>query len=51
GLSVGRLRVIFRLPPEDYGQYPEPLAHIDWYKPLKAPVPNIRMHEVSLSSR
>ncbi|KAJ7718055.1 hypothetical protein B0H16DRAFT_1678191 [Mycena metata] len=51
GLSVGRLRVIFRLPPEDYGQYPEPLAYVDWYKPLKAPVPNIRMHEVSLSSR
>ncbi|KAJ7779848.1 hypothetical protein B0H16DRAFT_1671879 [Mycena metata] len=51
GLSVGRLRVIFRLPPEDYGQYPEPLAYVDWYKPLKVPVPNIRMHEVSLSSR
>ncbi|KAJ7652675.1 hypothetical protein DFH06DRAFT_1282610 [Mycena polygramma] len=50
GISVGRIRVIFRLP-DDYGPYPDPLAYIDWYKPLKPPVPNIRMHEVSLSSR
>ncbi|KAJ6572359.1 hypothetical protein B0H10DRAFT_1722447, partial [Mycena sp. CBHHK59/15] len=28
-----------------------PLAYVDWYKPLKAPDPNVRMHEVSLSSR
>ncbi|KAJ7880811.1 hypothetical protein B0H14DRAFT_2253083, partial [Mycena olivaceomarginata] len=28
-----------------------PLAYVDWYKPLKTPVPNIRMHKVSLSSR
>ncbi|KAJ7737447.1 hypothetical protein DFH07DRAFT_753069 [Mycena maculata] len=50
GLSVARIRVIFRLP-ENYGSYPHPLAYVDWYKPLKNPVPNIRMHEVSLSSR
>ncbi|KAF7341442.1 hypothetical protein MVEN_01881400 [Mycena venus] len=50
GISVARVRVIFRLP-ESYGSYPHPLAYVDWYKPLKDPVPNIRMHKVSLSSR
>ncbi|KAJ7853846.1 hypothetical protein B0H14DRAFT_3085568 [Mycena olivaceomarginata] len=50
GISVARIRVIFRLP-EHYGSYPRPLAYVDWYKPLKTPVSNIRMHEVSLSSR
>ncbi|KAJ7797991.1 hypothetical protein B0H14DRAFT_3114235 [Mycena olivaceomarginata] len=50
GISVARVRLIFRLP-ESYGSYPHPLAYVDWYKPLKDPVPNIRMHEVSLSSR
>ncbi|KAJ7462479.1 hypothetical protein FB451DRAFT_1007278, partial [Mycena latifolia] len=50
GLSVARVRLIFRLP-EDYGIYPDPLVYVDWYKPLKPPVPNVRMHEVSLSSR
>ncbi|KAJ7158358.1 hypothetical protein C8R43DRAFT_882678 [Mycena crocata] len=50
GLSVARVRIIFRLP-EQYGIYPEPLAYVDWYKPLQPPVANIGMHEVSLSSR
>ncbi|KAJ6571039.1 hypothetical protein B0H10DRAFT_2107030 [Mycena sp. CBHHK59/15] len=50
GISVARIRVIFRLP-ENHGSYPHPLAYVDWYKPLKAPDPNVRMHEVSLSSR
>ncbi|KAJ7205623.1 hypothetical protein B0H12DRAFT_1035007 [Mycena haematopus] len=50
GISVARIRVIFRLP-ADLGNYPDPLAYVDWYKPLKPPVPNIRMHEISLSSR
>ncbi|KAJ7876762.1 hypothetical protein B0H14DRAFT_2568141 [Mycena olivaceomarginata] len=34
GISVARIRVIFRLP-EHYGSYPHPLAYVDWYKPLK----------------
>lgn len=42
--------MIFRLP-EIIGTYPEPLAYVDWYKPLNPPVKNIKMHEVSLSSR
>ncbi|KAJ7509194.1 hypothetical protein B0H11DRAFT_1682993, partial [Mycena galericulata] len=28
-----------------------PLAYVDWYKPLKTPVPDLGMHEISLSSR
>ncbi|KAJ7207810.1 hypothetical protein B0H12DRAFT_1034405 [Mycena haematopus] len=52
GLAVARIRVIFRLPAsEDHGNYPDPLAYVDWYKPLKAPVADIGMHEVSLSTR
>ncbi|KAJ7634868.1 hypothetical protein FB45DRAFT_830357 [Roridomyces roridus] len=50
GLSVARVRVIFCLPAK-HGIYPDPLAYVDWYKPLNAPVPDIGMHEVSLSSR
>ncbi|KAJ7725295.1 hypothetical protein DFH07DRAFT_758708 [Mycena maculata] len=50
GISVARVRVIFRLP-EDHGNYPDPLAYVDWYKPLKPPAPDIGMHEISLSSR
>ncbi|KAJ7456359.1 hypothetical protein B0H11DRAFT_1874417 [Mycena galericulata] len=50
GLCVARVRVIFRLPHE-FGPYPEPLAYVDWYKPLQAPVADIGMHLVSLSSR
>ncbi|KAJ7818915.1 hypothetical protein B0H14DRAFT_2372912, partial [Mycena olivaceomarginata] len=48
GISVARIRLFFRLP-EAYGPYPHPLAYVDWFKPLKNPVANIRMHEVSLS--
>ncbi|KAF7333704.1 hypothetical protein MVEN_02326700 [Mycena venus] len=50
GLCVARVRVIFRLP-EQYGAYPDPLAYIDWYRPLTRPVANLGMHQVSLSSR
>ncbi|KAJ7458309.1 hypothetical protein B0H11DRAFT_1873281 [Mycena galericulata] len=51
GLGVARVRVIFRLP-SDFGDYHSgPLAYVDWYKPLRAPVEGIGMHLVSLSSR
>ncbi|KAJ7749094.1 hypothetical protein DFH07DRAFT_1035450 [Mycena maculata] len=50
GISVARVRVIFRLS-EDHGNYPDPLAYVNWYKPLKPPAPDIGMHEISLSSR
>ncbi|KAJ7453512.1 hypothetical protein FB451DRAFT_1519921 [Mycena latifolia] len=50
GLRVARVRVIFRLPAQ-YGSYPDPLAYIDWYTSLGQPLPDIGMHQVSLSSR
>ncbi|KAJ7912610.1 hypothetical protein B0H13DRAFT_1874597 [Mycena leptocephala] len=50
GLCVGRVQVIFRIP-EDFGQYPDPVAYIDWYKPLRPPVAGLGMHQVSLSSQ
>ncbi|KAJ6591367.1 hypothetical protein B0H10DRAFT_2167842 [Mycena sp. CBHHK59/15] len=50
GLCVARVRVIFRLP-DDFGIYSDPLAYVDWFKPLQSPVTNVGMHQVSLSSR
>ncbi|KAJ6616697.1 hypothetical protein B0H10DRAFT_2389376 [Mycena sp. CBHHK59/15] len=50
GLRVAQVRVIFRLP-DDFGIYSDPLAYVDWFKPLQSPVANVGMHQVSLSSR
>lgn len=50
GLAVARVRVIFCIPPE-FGEYAEPVAYVDWYKPLQSPVVGIGLHQVSLSSR
>ncbi|KAJ7112374.1 hypothetical protein C8R44DRAFT_546823, partial [Mycena epipterygia] len=50
GLCVVRVRVIFCIP-EDFGPYPEPLAYVDWFKPLQQPLVDLGMHQVSLSSR
>jgi hypothetical protein len=44
------VRVLFRLP-ADFGPYQEPLAYVDWFKPLTTVVPDLGMHRVSLSSR
>ncbi|KAJ7193475.1 hypothetical protein GGX14DRAFT_537556 [Mycena pura] len=49
GLSVARVRVIFKIP-SDFGGYPDPVAYVDWFKPLQPPVEALRMHQVSLSS-
>ncbi|KAF7344345.1 hypothetical protein MSAN_01915500 [Mycena sanguinolenta] len=50
GLRVARMRVIFRLP-EGYGNYADPLAYVDWFRPLTRPVPDLGMYQVSLSTR
>ncbi|KAF7372728.1 CxC2 domain-containing protein [Mycena sanguinolenta] len=50
GLGVARVRVIFRIPP-DFGGYHEPVAYVDWFKPLQRPVVDLGMHQVSLSSQ
>ncbi|KAJ6540402.1 hypothetical protein B0H19DRAFT_959789 [Mycena capillaripes] len=50
GIGVARVRVIFRIP-ADFGDYPEPVAYVDWFKPLQPPVKDLGMHQVSLSSQ
>ncbi|KAJ7779093.1 hypothetical protein B0H16DRAFT_1878677 [Mycena metata] len=50
GLCVARVRVIFRIPAE-FGPYPEPVAYVNWFKPLQQPVVGLGMHQVSLSRR
>ncbi|KAJ6564347.1 hypothetical protein B0H19DRAFT_941521 [Mycena capillaripes] len=50
GLCVARVRVIFRIP-LDFGEFSEPVAYVDWFKPLQPPVTGLGMHQVSLSSQ
>ncbi|KAJ7737978.1 hypothetical protein B0H16DRAFT_1466005 [Mycena metata] len=50
GLCVVRVCIIFRIP-DDFGKYPDPVAYVDWFKPLKQPVIGLGMHQVSLSTR
>ncbi|KAJ6456801.1 hypothetical protein C8R47DRAFT_996166 [Mycena vitilis] len=50
GLCVARVRVIFRIP-SNFGEFSDPVAYVDWFKPLQAPVAGLGMHQVSLSSR
>ncbi|KAJ7238853.1 hypothetical protein B0H12DRAFT_974427, partial [Mycena haematopus] len=50
GLGIARVRLIFRIP-TDFGGYPEPVAYVDWFKPLQQPVAGLGMHQVSLSSQ
>ncbi|KAJ7933143.1 hypothetical protein B0H13DRAFT_1532912, partial [Mycena leptocephala] len=33
-----------------FGVYSEPVAYVDWFKPLQRPVADLGMHQVSLSS-
>ncbi|KAF7303336.1 hypothetical protein MIND_00561300 [Mycena indigotica] len=47
---AARLRVIFRVP-EIYGSVHEPLAYVDWYKPLSRFNSDLGMYEISLSTQ
>ncbi|KAJ6508168.1 hypothetical protein C8R45DRAFT_1050452 [Mycena sanguinolenta] len=49
-LGIARVRVIFRIP-SDFGGYHEPVAYVDWFKPLQRHVADLGMHQVSLSSQ
>ena len=49
GIRVAQIRVIFKLP-DEFGRYPSPLAYVHWFKPLRAPVPNLDFYSVSFSS-
>ncbi|KAJ7720241.1 hypothetical protein B0H16DRAFT_1256247, partial [Mycena metata] len=50
GLCVARVRAIFRIP-DDFGQYPDPVVYVDWFKPLNQPLVGLGMYQVSLSTR
>ncbi|TFK59715.1 hypothetical protein BDN72DRAFT_873010 [Pluteus cervinus] len=50
GLSIARVRVIFRLP-ESIGMTPTPLAYVNWFRPLQGPGVDNAMYKVSLDKR
>ena len=49
-LCIAQVRVIFDLP-SAYGTFPEPLAYVEWFKPLRTPDPEHGMYKTSRSSR
>lgn len=49
-LCVAQVRVIFDLP-SAYGTFEEPLAYVEWFKPLRVPDPEHGMYKTSRSSR
>lgn len=50
GLSVGQVQVIFNLS-EEFGAFQHPLAYIEWFTSLQAPVADLGMYQVSCSTR
>ncbi|KAK7035123.1 hypothetical protein R3P38DRAFT_2518574 [Favolaschia claudopus] len=51
GLSVARVRVIFKIPTHIIPESPS-CAYVDWFRPLQSPpTDGIGMHKLSLSSR
>lgn len=50
GLRVARLKVLFELP-SLYGDYPHPLAYIEWYTPFGPQDPVTSMYTVKRSTR
>ncbi|KAJ6586000.1 hypothetical protein B0H19DRAFT_1250743 [Mycena capillaripes] len=50
GLRVAQIRVIFNLPPQ-FGQFPHPLAYIEWFTPLNQPDRVSGMFNIRRSTR
>jgi hypothetical protein len=50
GLTVGQVRVIFRVPVE-YGHFKHPLAYVEWFTPFNVPVADLGMYQISRSFR
>ena len=50
GLKVAQVRVIFALP-EEYGTFQHPLAYVEWFTPFCTPAQDLRMYQVSQSTR
>jgi hypothetical protein len=49
GLKVCQVRVIFSLP-ENYSSFPHPMAYVEWFTPLRNPVPELGMYQISRST-
>ncbi|KAJ7775451.1 Zn-finger domain-containing protein [Mycena metata] len=50
GLRPAQIRLIFKLPPQ-FGNYPHPLAYIEWFTPLHQPDPISGMFTTHRSTR
>ncbi|KAJ7088511.1 hypothetical protein B0H15DRAFT_982284 [Mycena belliarum] len=50
GLRIAQVRAIFLLPPQ-YGDYPHPLAYVEWFTGFNQPDKNTGFHTVHRSSR
>ncbi|KAK6969604.1 hypothetical protein R3P38DRAFT_3238924 [Favolaschia claudopus] len=50
GLRPAQIRAIFKLPPQ-FGNYPHPLAYIEWFTPLNHPDRNTGMYTTHRSTR
>ncbi|KAJ7204113.1 hypothetical protein GGX14DRAFT_698863 [Mycena pura] len=49
-VRAARVRVIFRLPAK-YGNFSQPLAYVDWYRPLNQFVEDLGMYQLTLATR
>ncbi|KAJ6516654.1 Zn-finger domain-containing protein [Mycena vitilis] len=50
GLRAAQIRTIFMLPPQ-YGQYPHPLAYVEWFTPFNRPDAISGLYTIQRSSR
>ncbi|KAI0047576.1 hypothetical protein FA95DRAFT_1492341, partial [Auriscalpium vulgare] len=52
GLTVCQVRVIFQLPHYyHHGKWDGTLAYVEWFTKMNSPVPNLRLYQVSRSTR
>ena len=50
GLMVSQVHIIFSLPSE-YSSFTHPLAYVEWFTSFHSPVADLRMYQVSRSTR
>ncbi|KAG1906491.1 uncharacterized protein F5891DRAFT_941482 [Suillus fuscotomentosus] len=50
GLRLAQIHAIFKLPSQ-YGEFPHPLAYIEWFRPLCEPEAATRLYRVAQSTR
>jgi hypothetical protein len=49
-MRLAQIRVVFKLP-SHYGNFPHPLAYIEWFRPLRAPEPATGLYRLARSTR